>query len=262
MEVSNLIEQKTCEEHGEFESNAILHPIDPNKIMMWTGCPQCSEIRQKKEEERKRAEDEQLKLDRINNRLKGAGIPPRFLNKRFNDYIVTTDKQAKVKSHCERYADRFDIALKNGVCLAMIGNSGSGKNHLAMSIANEVVRKKYTAHYVDAYMMLSDVKHAQQSSDERETQAIKNLSLPDLLIIDEVGDQVGSDADKRLLNKIINNRYNDNKPIIILSNLNGNELKQFLGTRITTRFSENSGKILLFDWPNYRGNIKSNLWDD
>ncbi len=256
-------EQKTCSKHGDYQSTF----FKLGKIEAWSPCPGCltdSELKRQNEDKEKAQE---LKQEALQNKFKRAGIPARFLNKTFESYECATEKQTKVLNVCKRYADNFSTVLENGVNLVMIGNSGSGKNHLAMAIANQVIRQRNTAMFVDAYMMLSDIKHAQQSNSERETDAIRALSKPDLLIIDELGDQVGSDADKRLLNKIINQRYNDKRPCILISNLkytveNGVGLKDFLGTRIITRISEGGGKILLFDWENYRSNIKTNnLWE-
>lgn len=251
---------ENCSDHGQYESQPFVNPFT-DKIMHWSKCPQCAKIEEEEKRRREAEERKQEKLDRLHSKLKRAGIPARFLDKTFADYQTSNDRQARVMAKCQKYAERFELVLEKGVCMALIGNSGTGKNHLAMSIANQIIRAGYTAHYDDVYMLLSDIKHAQKNSEERETAAIKALSEPDLLIIDEVGDQVGSDADKRLLNKIFNQRYADKRPTIILSNLTVDELKTVLGTRIINRLSENSGRILVFDWESHRGKIKcDDIW--
>lgn len=250
---------ESCAQHGKFESKAVYGPM--GKIVMWTKCSQCKQIDKENQVQKELDEARQAKTDRLHAKLKRAGIPARFLDKSFSDYKITNEKQARQVAKCQKYAERFELVLKNGISLLMIGNSGTGKNHLAMAIANSIIKRGYTTHYDDVYMMLSDIKHAQKSSEEKETDAIRALSVPDLLIIDEVGDQVGSESDKRLLNKIVNQRYADNKPIILISNKDEEEVKKVLGTRIINRLRENSGRIILFDWKGHRGNIKCDeIW--
>ena len=74
----------------------------------------------------------------------------------------------------------------------------------------------------------------------------------DLLIIDEVGVQRGSDFEKETFFDVINERYENMRPTIILSNLTIEEIKVFLGERVFDRLRENGGKAFLLDWPSYR----------
>ena len=79
------------------------------------------------------------------------------------------------------------------------------------------------------------------------------LCSPDLLILDEVGVQFGSDAEKLILFEIINTRYQDMKPTILISNLTLVELGKYIGERVVDRMREGGGAILSFDWDSYRG---------
>ena len=74
----------------------------------------------------------------------------------------------------------------------------------------------------------------------------------DLLIIDEVGVQRGTDYEKDIMFDVINDRYENLRPTIILSNLSVEETKAHLGERVFDRLRENGGKAFLLNWNSYR----------
>lgn len=74
----------------------------------------------------------------------------------------------------------------------------------------------------------------------------------DLLIIDEVGVQFGSESEKIILFEIINERYEQMKPTILISNLSEDELSRYVGERIIDRMREGKGAVINFDWESYR----------
>jgi DNA replication protein DnaC len=89
-------------------------------------------------------------------------------------------------------------------------------------------------------------------SDKRESDVIGGYTACDLLILDEIGAQVGSEHEKQLMFEILNDRYQDMRPTILISNLNAQELEQFLGHRVMDRYRE-CGVVLAFDWESHRG---------
>jgi DNA replication protein DnaC len=89
-------------------------------------------------------------------------------------------------------------------------------------------------------------------SSRTESQAIADLLVPDLLIIDEIGASTGSDHELGLLFEIINKRYENLRPMILISNLNVQDLQRFLGQRAMDRFNE-CATVVAFDWESHRG---------
>ncbi|NHX33749.1 ATP-binding protein, partial [Escherichia coli] len=81
---------------------------------------------------------------------------------------------------------------------------------------------------------------------------IRIYTNPDLLIIDEVGVQFGSEAEKLILFEIINTRYERMKPTILISNQTREELGAFIGERVIDRMSDGGGCTLAFTWDSYR----------
>ena len=82
---------------------------------------------------------------------------------------------------------------------------------------------------------------------------MEKYCYPGLLIIDEIGVQYGTDSERNILFEVINDRYEDMLPTIMISNLPLNELAPLLGERVVDRMLE-GGAVLSFNWPSYRSN--------
>ncbi len=138
------------------------------------------------------------------------------------------------------------------------GGPGTGKTHLACAVASELMDRHLTCvAFGTVSELLRHVKETyRRDSDRTETQAIQDLTAPDLLIVDEVGAQIGSDHEKLLLFEILNARYADMAPTILISNLDAGALEAFLGQRVMDRYRE-CGVVIAFDWQSYRGADKA-----
>jgi DNA replication protein DnaC len=95
-----------------------------------------------------------------------------------------------------------------------------------------------------------------KKSELSEAQAIAKFTRPHLLVLDEVGQQFGSDAERTQIEEILDLRYRDVRPTLIVSNASKSELPQFLGSRGCDRLRENKGLFALFDWDSHRGSEK------
>ena len=74
----------------------------------------------------------------------------------------------------------------------------------------------------------------------------------DLLVLDDVCVQFGTDTEKLLLYDIIDYRYEYNRPTLVTTNGTLNVLKSLIGERCFERLLDNGGKILNFEWSSYR----------
>ena len=52
---------------------------------------------------------------------------------------------------------------------------------------------------------------------------------------------------------ILNERYENRLPTLLLSNLTAGEVKNFLGERVFDRLREDGGECVVFDWSSHRG---------
>lgn len=199
------------------------------------------------------AERKQLKLSSIMGR---AAIPKRFQSCTFDSYRATNDGQQRALSVCQHYALTFGAAggaLEQGASMVFCGLPGTGKTHLASAIAQTLLADGYTALYVTVSDYIRAVRETWgKSATKTENQVIADFTAPDLLIIDEIGASYGTEAEQVNLFELINKRYEEQKPILVISNLNKAGVAQVLGDRTMDRLREGGGKLLAFTWESAR----------
>lgn len=247
---SGEVEDRVCDKHGSYVAKQLFNRI-------FSGCPVCDEeaVKAKVLEAQERAEMHRESVIRAI--VSRSGIPPRFKGHSFDNFRPADEKQARVLKVCKAYADRFSDRMANGGGLAMCGAPGTGKTHLACAIANQIAQKGRTSLFISVMAAIRRVKETyRKNSDETEQDAINRFLRPDLLILDEVGVQFGSDTEKMILFEIINGRYENMMPTIIISNLTAQELGAFIGERVMDRMTEGGGVVLAFDWDSKRADVK------
>jgi DNA replication protein DnaC len=232
-----------CDDHGEFESYKL-----GNK---WSGCDKCSEnaaLELAVQEGRK------TKREAWEQKVRGAGIPQRFTTRTLDTFVADTDKKITAKTWATEYAKDFPDVSQVGRSAIFIGRPGTGKTHLACGIGLRVMGLHHaTVVFTTVQRLMRRIKETwARNADETESQAISTFTSPELLILDEVGVQFGSETEKQLMFDILNERYENCKPCILLSNLNLTGVKEYLGDRIMDRMKENGGMTIVFDWESHR----------
>lgn len=235
--------------------------------MFWGGkgfvfvhCPECNrEMERIQEEAAEKAEASriaQAKKEReqlVKSNLARCAVGSRFMGMVFDNYIPADEQADRVKRTCQKYAETFTERKASGDGLILIGNCGTGKNMLAACICQEVIRQGFFAFHTTVFKMIRRIKDSwRRDGGESEEQAISNFVTPDLLVIDEVGVQFGSDTEKLYLSEVINERYERMLPTILISNLTLEQIESVLGERIIDRFHEGKNAILRFTWGSYR----------
>lgn len=234
-----------CPSHGVWKRR-----IDACGVPRWLpNCPQCV------------AEAQAASV------LDRAAIPPRFRGKRLDDFNPATEGQRRALEIATTYAMGFTEMRKQGTCMLFVGRPGTGKTHLACAIAAAVMTQRRTAMYATVQDIIRAVRDTWRKDSERsESEVIRQFVAVDLLIIDEVGIQTGSDDEHRLLFGVIGARHAELRPMILMSNLpvtvsddervrGAKSVKDYLGPRIYDRIREGGGKLVTFDWESYRGKV-------
>lgn len=111
--------------------------------------------------------------------------------------------------------------------------------------------------YVTTLRMIRRIKASWggEGRGEGEEGAIDAFVRPDVLILDEVGAQFGSETEKLLLFDVLNARYERRKSVLLLSNLEVAGVRSHLGERVFDRLREDGGRYVPFTWESHRGSI-------
>jgi len=142
-------------------------------------------------------------------------------------------RMSRIYDYCLNYAKTFDGSNKG---ILMTGNTGLGKTHLSLAIANEVINKGYSVVYVSAPDILSKLEHEHFSYNyDGEQEILQSLNECDLLIIDDLGTEFTTQFSSTAIYNLFNTRVNLRKPVIINTNLNALELENKYTARFLSR---------------------------
>ncbi|MEY2340931.1 ATP-binding protein [Acidithiobacillus sp. IBUN Pt1247-S3] len=185
--------------------------------------------------------------------MERAAIPSRYAECDFSNYVVDVPGQQTALDVCLDYAEHFAEHARKGASLILCGNPGTGKNHLAAAIARAVLAMGNSVLQVTAYDIIARIRETWRRGigNGTELEVIRGFAEVGLLIIDEVGKTFGSDGERVHLFEVIDHRYRNMKPTIILSNEDVEGVEQYLGTPAFDRLCQNGG-LLIFDWQSYR----------
>lgn len=244
-----------CPTHGACKAVVMQNPMDPTRQMgPFLRCAKCAKERADQEEAAKAAQAAREKAAHIQALFGRCMIPYRFRDKTLANYRAETAGQKRALAVAEKFTENWSDNFERGTSLIFTGGPGTGKTHLACGIGSALIEKhQATVMFMGTLEALRSIKATyNRDSEVTEQQAIDRLLEPDLLILDEVGVQVGSEHEKLLLFDVLNGRYQECRPTILLSNLSGSDLEGYLGQRVMDRYRE-CGAVLAFDWDSFRG---------
>lgn len=237
------LQKANCPAHGPFSQRAFAG--------LAPACPLCAAQARARAEATRLLQHQQEAQTRA---WRAAGISPRFMGKDFSNYQASQPAQRAALNAVQGYCQNFAQHLKSGRCLALLGRPGTGKTHLAASLVKSLLAQNYQARLISAYDCLESIKATwnREPGAASERQVMAELARPHLLALDEVGAQFASEASTLLLFRVLDARYQQMRPSVIVSNEDVNGLKKYLGERAFDRLKENQGQLIGFNWPSQR----------
>ncbi len=212
-----------CEKHGKYEAKT----LRVLKLSITLGCEKCTDeqraLEKKKESE---AFEREAKILR-KRRLGFACIPAKY-----QDFTIEDCRNIYPKETAEAMK-WLDKARQEACSLLFKGSLGRGKTTLACVILSEWCKVK-TGLFTTMYNM------DKESQDEPE----KFINTP-LLVIDEVGRQMVTEASENRRFEIINERYNAERPTIFIGNITEAQFLEHIGEAAYHRVQESLTDIVL-----------------
>lgn len=193
------------------------------------------------------------KRTRILNLARSSHMTEKLVNKTFRSFSLEYYSRTLTDPFNER--THYEIASralescrnfvkeclngKNPRGLYIFGQVGSGKTHLACSIANELIRGGTEVLFVVVPDYLDQIKHSwDESSGSSEKEILDRAREVAVLVMDDLGAHSYSEWTKSRIYSILNHRINNSLPTVITSNLEYLEVGNYLDHRISSRITE------------------------
>lgn len=131
-----------------------------------------------------------------------------------------------------------------GGMLALIGIPGTGKTQIATECGKYICMIPKSCVYVKAQEFFKTVREAYGPGRPlTELQIIKRFRRPHLLVLDDLHVRAESEDENRLLHFILDKRYDDMTPTIVVANQSPAEFRESIGDPLFTRLKETGGYI-------------------
>lgn len=156
-----------------------------------------------------------------------------------NEKLTPRQNMYYILEISEDFCSNFNGTNMN---LLLYGSTGLGKTFMCNCIANYLLSKEVSVLYQTAFSLFEIIEnHKFNKLNETEENRINyNMIFDcDLLIIDDLGTEVGNSFTNAELFNIINERLITNKKIIISTNLSLEQLRDTYSERITSRVFNN-----------------------
>ena len=239
---------KQCEDHGRYHSSGVRY-LGFREI--WTGCPDCEEARLAADRQAEAQERAARALANMEAMLGQAAIPKRFMGRSLDNFNASTPEQKHALDVASEYAKNFPHHAKLGDSLVFSGLPGTGKSHLGTAIQQHLI-PRHCSLYITCTGLIRAVRATWSRDSERtEVEVLREFGTVELLVIDEVGVQNGTDNEQGLIFDVLDRRYREMRPTILLTNQDKAGFKSFVGDRVFDRLTE-TARWVSFDWASYR----------
>jgi DNA replication protein DnaC len=165
-------------------------------------------------------------------------VPKRYRGVSFDRPPVTEIAPAVV-TQIRRYVRNLEVNLETGRGLWLFGDVGTGKTTLAMLVSQEALN---TGHDVAIYSLprlLAEIRMTFDDASERSyVDLLDRLGSVTLLHLDDLGAEKTSPWVLEQLYAIVNARYEEQRAMLVTTNLSREDLVEQIGERTVSRLEE------------------------
>lgn len=239
-----------CPKHGRWHSETYAWLIETNKL---EGCQPCkAEAMAQKESEQAKAKEAAEAARRVQG-LEDAGVKARHIEKTFDAFIVEGEAKAFALQRCKALAEGVAQRKPRQPSLILYGEPGTGKSHLACAMTIHCYDAGRHVCRISVADMVREFKDSwKRDSEFDEIKLIRWYGRLDLLTIEEIGVQHGSDTERMFLFEVVNARYENCLPTVLVSNLDAEKLTAEVGERVIDRLREDGGRMIKFTGKSWR----------
>ena len=198
------------------------------------------------DEETNTAQPCRCREGRINNaqsRRLGTGVPKRFRGVSF-DRKPICDMDPHVIQRVRQFTRNIDRNLDEGRGLWLFGDVGTGKTSLAMLVSKTALEAGHSVAIYSVPRLLADIKETYDDDPGRSYSALfRRLCEVDLLHLDDLGAEKRTEWVLEQLYSIVNERWQNERSIIVTTNLGLDELREQVGQRTVSRLEEIAGDL-------------------
>lgn len=141
--------------------------------------------------------------------------------------------------------------IGSGFLYVVMGNRGTGKTQIGTALIESACDGLKSCLYIKALDIFIALREAYRKDGDAESQVIKRFIAPDLLIIDAMEERGETAFEDRLLNHIIDKRYDNLDDTLLITNQTPEAFTASAGPSIVSRIHETGDKIVC-DWTSFR----------
>lgn len=158
------------------------------------------------------------------------------------DRTVYNKIDKKITSIIDTYIAKFPHQKATNI--VFIGSTGTGKTYLSKLIEYELTQKGFTVHLTSTFNLVKRLRDNMYGQDHG---VPHDFFETDLLIIDDLGSEPSTKDSDDLIYTVINERYANNEPILITTNLNREQVHARYDQRLYGRiFDQTRTAVITF----------------
>lgn len=185
----------------------------------------------------------QTRVNKARTRNMGTGIPRRFMHDASFDRNPVRDMNPVIRRDAQRFCREIDANLDAGRGRWFFGDIGTGKTLLAMLISKAAVEAGRSVAVYSTPRLLAEIKETYDTDSERSYMDLFNrLRSVDLLHLDDLGAEKRTEWVLQELYSIVNERWQDQRSMVVTTNLDLDDLREQIGARTVSRLMEICGE--------------------